>query len=237
MSCLRTFRIVAAMGLVIVALAAIAPMTAAAAAEDNVVPAQPICASGTSYNSATGVCERPPIMACPAGMTPGANNQCTAPSSCPPGAGAPDRGTCTDPSGPNGPRMTRVTCPGYSQAIGDSNTCTQGPEWTCPAGQTLKGNLCVSPLQGWRCPPGATLSGTNCILPAKAAAPAATPTSAPAADAAPSGRPSSRGLQLAATGSSRTQSGLGLAGWALALGGALLVAAAEPLRRRTRQSA
>jgi hypothetical protein len=70
-------------------------------------------------------------------------------------------------------------------------------------------------------------------MPVKAAATAA-PVTAPAAT--PEGRPSTRGLQLAATGSSRTQAGLGIAGWAFALGGVLLLVAAEPLRRRTRQA-
>jgi hypothetical protein len=101
----------------------------------------------------------------------------------------------------------------------------------------MKGNLCVSPLQGWRCPPGATLSGTTCILPAKAAATTATTAAAAPTAAAAAARPSSRGLQLAATGSSRSRSSLGLAGWAFALGGILLVAAAEPRRRRTRSDA
>jgi hypothetical protein len=214
-------------------------MTSAVAAEDNVVPAQPICASGASYNAAAGVCQRPSILACPTGMTP-SGDQCVAPSTCPPGATGPDRGTCTDPNGPNGPLMTRVSCPGYSQAIGNTNTCTGSPTYTCPSGQTLSANnqVCTSPLQGWRCPPGGTLSGTNCIMPAKAATPAATPASAtPAPDATAAARPSSRGLQLAATGSSRTRPSLGLAGWAFVAGGLLLVAGAEPLRRRSRQRA
>jgi hypothetical protein len=237
MRCLRAFRIVAAMGLVVVALAAIVPMTAAVAAEDNVVPAKPICADGTTYNAAAGLCQRPAILACPTGMT-ASGNQCVAPSWCPPGATGPDRGTCTDPNGPNGPRMTRVSCPGYSQAIGDSNTCTGSPTYTCPAGQTMQANqICTSPLQGWRCPPGGVLSGTNCIMPAKAAAPAAAPAASATPDVAAAGRPSSRGLQLAATGSSRSRSGMGMAGWALAIGGLLLVAAAEPRRRRSGQRA
>ena len=71
-------------------------------------------------------------------------------------------------------------------------------------------------------------------MPVKAAATAAAPVAAPAA--APEGRPSTRGLHLAATGSSRTQAGLGIAGLAFALGGVLLLVAAEPLRRRTRQA-
>jgi hypothetical protein len=126
--------------------------------------------------------------------------------------------------------MTRVSCPANSQAIGNSNTCTGSPTYTCPSGQALQGyNTCVSSVT-WKCPPGGTLSGKTCTMPVKAAATAAAPVAAPAA---PAGRPSSRGLQLAATGSSRTQAGLGIAGWAFALGGVLLLVAAEPLRRRT----
>jgi hypothetical protein len=228
---LRALRIVAAIGLVVTALSVVVPM-AFAAEETTTVPATPVCPSGASYNSSTGVCERPAILDCTAGLTP-SGDQCVAPGTCPPGSTAPDRGTCTDPSAPNGPLMTRVSCPANSQAIGNSSTCTASPTFTCPAGQTLQGgNLCVSAAT-WKCPPGGTLSGKTCTMPVKAAAVATAPVAAPAA---PTGRPSTRGLQLAATGSTRTQPALGVAGWAFALGGVLLLVAAEPLRRRTRQT-
>jgi hypothetical protein len=228
---LRALRIVAAIGLVVVALSAVVPM-AFAAEETTTVPATPVCPSSASYNPSSGVCERSAILDCTAGLTP-SGDQCVAPSTCPPGSTAPDRGTCTDPNGPNGPLMTRVSCPANSQAIGNSNTCTGSPTYTCPSGQALQGyNTCVSSVT-WKCPPGGTLSGKTCTMPVKAAATAAAPVAAPAA---PAGRPSSRGLQLAATGSPRTPASLGIAGLAFALGGVLLLVAAEPLRRRTRQT-
>ena len=228
---LRALRIVAAIGLVVMGLSVVVP-AAFAAEETTTVPATPVCLSGATYDSSTGVCERPATLECTAGLTP-SGDQCVAPSWCPAGSTAPDRGTCTDPNGPNGPLMTRVSCPASSQAIGNSNTCTGSPSYTCPTGYTMQANICVYPVS-WKCPPGGTLSGKTCTMPAKAAATAAAPVAAPAA--APAGRPSTRGLQLAATGSSRTQAGLGFAGWAFALGGVLLLVAAEPLRRRTHQT-
>ena len=230
----RALRIVAAVGLVVMAFSVVAP-SAFAADEPTTVPATPVCPSGASYNSSTGVCERPAILACTSGLSP-SGDQCVAPGVCPAGSTAPDRGTCTDPNGPNGPLMTRVSCPAHSEAIGNSSTCTGSPTYTCPSGQALQGaTTCVSSVS-WTCPPGGTLSGKTCTMPAKAAAtaaaaPVATPQAAP-----PAGRPSTRGLQLAATGSSRTQTGLGVAGWAFAFGGVLLLVAAEPLRRRTRHA-
>ena len=229
---LRALRIVAAIGLVVMGLSVVVP-AAFAADETTTVPATPVCPPAASYNSSSGVCERPAILDCTAGLTP-SGNQCVAPGTCPAGSTAPDRGTCTDPNAPNGPLMTRVSCPRNSDAIGNSSTCTGSPTYTCPSGQALVGgSTCVSSVT-WSCPPGGTLSGKTCTMPAKAAAAATAPVATPAA--APAGRPSTRGLQLAATGSSRTQAGLGVAGWAFALGGVLLLVAAEPLRRRTRQS-
>jgi hypothetical protein len=72
-------------------------------------------------------------------------------------------------------------------------------------------------------------------MPVKSAATASAPVATPTAE--PAGRPSTRGLQLAATGTSRTRPAIGIAGYAFAVGGVLLLLAAEPLRRRTRQAA
>src|SRR5437660_4227684 len=112
---LRAFRIVAAVGLVGVALSALVPLAAAVAEETTTVPATPVCPSGSSYNSSAGECQQPAELTCPAGLSP-SGNQCVAPSTCPPGQTGPDRGTCTDPNA--GPLMTRVRCPANSQAIG-----------------------------------------------------------------------------------------------------------------------
>ena len=228
---LRAFRMVAAIGLVVVALSALVPLAAAVADETTTVPATPACPSGSDYVSSAGECQQPAELLCPAGLSP-SGNQCVAPSTCPPGQTGPDRGTCTDPNA--GPLMTRVRCPGSSQAIGDSNTCQGSPTYQCPRGQAMRSNyICGYPVR-WTCPAGGTLSGQTCTVPKQAAAAASAPKPAAAPMAAPSGRPSRLGLQIAATGSSHTRTGLGVAGWAFALGGLLLVVAAQPRRRRAR---
>lgn len=230
---LGAVRILVASAVALVAVSVLAPVTAAVAQET--VPATPVCPAGTTLMP-SGYCERPADATCPTGLTV-SGDQCVAPSWCPTGATGPDRGTCTDPNGPNGPRMTRVSCPANSQAIGDSNTCTAPVHYSCPSGLTLNSRTCRA-HPTWKCPPGATLSGQTCTLPAKAAAaaPTTTATTAPATVAA-AGKPSRSGLQLAATGSSRSQSNVALAGWALAVGGLLLALGAEPLRRRARRPA
>lgn len=208
------------------------------AVAQSTVPATPTCSGGAELNAATGRCERPPILVCPTGMTL-SGHDCTAPSTCPAGTTGPENGTCTDPAA--GPRMFRVSCPTGGQAIGASNTCTDTPTPSCPAGQTLNGPLCTA-APVYRCPPGATLSGTQCVMPPPAPAPtAAVPTTlarvtpvaaAPSQDAGWSGAPASNrsGLRLAATGS-RSRPALGLAGWAFVAGGALLLASTPALRR------
>src|SRR5438093_13029123 len=88
---LRAFRIVAAVGLVVVALSALVPLATAVAEETTTVPATPVCPIGGSYNSSAGECQTPPELTCPTGLSP-SGTQCITPSPCPPGQIRPSRG-------------------------------------------------------------------------------------------------------------------------------------------------
>ena len=129
---LRALRIVAAIGLVVMGLSVVVP-AAFAAEETTTVPATPVCLSGASYDSSTGVCERPATLECTAGLTP-SGDQCVAPSWCPAGSTAPDRGTCTDAS-PQPPNPGIKLCtvgpgvPPKPPGRGQSRETDDGNDW------------------------------------------------------------------------------------------------------------